>query len=99
VSFSLKNYYWFVQYIDNDNGNVCNNQPSLGMEFKSFHFARFFFKITFLSWDLFSFGFFVSINFCLQLVWIVVHKLHNNVYNFEREKTMLAIQVFILKCC
>jgi hypothetical protein len=24
-----KNYYWFVQYIDNDNGDVCSNQPSL----------------------------------------------------------------------
>jgi hypothetical protein len=48
-SFS-KNYYWFVQYIDNDNGDVHINQPSLGMEFKSFHFASYFFVITFLSW-------------------------------------------------
>ncbi len=39
LNFSSKNYYWFVQYIDNDNDNVYNNQPPLGMEFESFHFV------------------------------------------------------------
>jgi hypothetical protein len=75
VISSLKYYYWFVQYIDNDNGDVCNNQPYLGMKFESFHFASYFFVIIFLSWDFFSFGMFASIDFCLQLLWIVVHRL------------------------
>ncbi len=29
LNSSLKNYYWFLQYMDNDNGNLCNNQPPL----------------------------------------------------------------------
>jgi hypothetical protein len=95
----LKNYYWFVQYIDNDDGDVCNDQPPLGMESESFHFASYFFVITFINWYLFSFAMFASIDFCLQLVWTVVHKLRDNAYNFKREKTMLAIQVFILRSC
>jgi hypothetical protein len=33
---------------------------------------------------------FFNIDFCLQLLWIVVHKLCNIACNFEREKTMLA---------
>jgi hypothetical protein len=89
-SFS-KNYYWFIQCIDNDNGDVHNNHPLLGMESESFHFASYFFVITLISWYLFPFVMFVSIDFCLQLVWTVVQRLHDNVYNFEREKTMLAI--------
>jgi hypothetical protein len=96
-SFSKK-YYWFIQYIDNDNCNVWNNQPSLGMEFESFHFASSFFVINFLDWYLFSFGLFANIDFYLQLVWIVVCKLCDDVCNFEREKMMLAISIFILRC-
>jgi hypothetical protein len=46
-SSSSKNYYWFIQYIDNDNGDVGNNHPPLGMESKSFHFASFFFCYNF----------------------------------------------------
>jgi hypothetical protein len=41
---------------------------------------------------------FASIDFFLQLVWTIVQKLCDDVYNFEKEKTMLAIQVFISRC-
>jgi hypothetical protein len=61
------------------------------MESKSFHFASYSFVITFISWYLFSFVMFASIDVCLQLVWTVVYRLHDNVCNFEREKMMLAI--------
>jgi hypothetical protein len=37
LSSSSRNYCWFLQYMDNDNGNVCNNHPPLGMHFASFH--------------------------------------------------------------
>jgi hypothetical protein len=40
---------------------------------------------------------FVGIKFCLQLVVLVVHRLHDNVYNFKREKTMFAITIIILR--
>ncbi len=99
LSLSLKIYYWFIQYINNDNGNVHNNQPPLGMEFESFHFGSYIFVIIFLSWYLFSFALFAIIDFDLQLVWTIVCRLHDNVYNFEKEKMMLAIQVFISRCC
>jgi hypothetical protein len=39
-SLFSKNYYWFVQYIDNDNDDVHNNQPLLGMESESFQFGN-----------------------------------------------------------
>jgi hypothetical protein len=63
LSLSSKNYYWFVQYIDNDNGDVWNNQPSIGMVFESFDFASYFFVMIFKSWYLFSFSMFFSIDF------------------------------------
>ncbi len=69
------------------------------MEFESFHFGSYFFVITFRSWYLFSFALFAIIDFYLQLVWTIVHILHDNVCNFEKEKMMLAIQVFISRCC
>jgi hypothetical protein len=69
------------------------------MESKSFHFGSYFFVIIFRSWYLFSFALFAIINFYLQLVWTIVRRLHDNVCNFEKEKTMLAIQVFISRCC
>jgi hypothetical protein len=28
LNSSLKNYYWFLQYMGSDNGNVCNVLPS-----------------------------------------------------------------------
>jgi hypothetical protein len=31
LSSSLKNYSWFLQYMYNDNVDVPNKQPSLGM--------------------------------------------------------------------
>jgi hypothetical protein len=48
LSLFLKNYYWFLQYIDNDNGDVLNNQPSIGIMFESFHFVSYFFCYDFL---------------------------------------------------
>jgi hypothetical protein len=38
LSSSLKDYSWFFQYMYNDNANVCNTQPFLVMQSKSFHF-------------------------------------------------------------
>jgi hypothetical protein len=61
------------------------------MESKSYHLASYFFVMIFLNWYLFSFGLFANIGFCLQLVWIIVHTLCDDVCNFEREKTMVAI--------
>jgi hypothetical protein len=31
LNFSSKKYYCFVQYVDNENGVDCNNQPPLVM--------------------------------------------------------------------
>jgi hypothetical protein len=31
LSSSLKNYYWFLQYMGNDNGDVYNILPFLGI--------------------------------------------------------------------
>jgi hypothetical protein len=42
LNFYWKNYYWFLYYMDNDNGNVHNNQPPSGMQLESFHFISFF---------------------------------------------------------
>jgi hypothetical protein len=68
------------------------------MKFESFHFSSYFFVIFFISWYLFSFALFANIDFFLQLVSTLVRRLHDDVCNFEREKTMLAIQVFISRC-
>jgi hypothetical protein len=40
---------------------------------------------------------FVGTKFCLQLVLLVVHKLHDGVCSFEKEKMMFAIKIFILR--
>jgi len=54
LSSSSKNYYWFIQYIDNDNGDVGNNHPPLGMEsnyfiLQVFFFCYNFYKLVFVS--------------------------------------------------
>jgi hypothetical protein len=36
LSSSSRNYSWFLQYMYNDNANVCNKRPYLSMQFKSF---------------------------------------------------------------
>jgi hypothetical protein len=85
--------------MDNDNGIIHNNQPFLGMHYESFHFRSHFFVITFLHWYMFHVPLFFNIDFCLELVWTIVHRQCNIVCNFEREKTMLVIQFFISKWC
>ncbi len=39
---SSQNYSWFMQYMNYDNVNPINAQPSLGMHLKSFHLFLFF---------------------------------------------------------
>jgi hypothetical protein len=73
--------------MDSDNGVVHNNQPHLGMQFESFHYASHFFVIIFLHWYMFLCAPFYS----LQLVWTIVCRLCDIVYSFEKEKTMLAV--------
>jgi len=108
LSSSLKDYYWFFQYMGSDNGNVCNVLPFLCIKYSEsfyfiisffFHFVNFFLGITFYTVIYFHMPLFSSINFCLQLIWIVVHRLDDIVYKFEKEKKMLTIQFFILKWC
>jgi hypothetical protein len=41
LSFFLRNYSWFMQYMNCDNGDLINAQPSLGMHFESFHLFSF----------------------------------------------------------
>jgi hypothetical protein len=42
LSSSSKNYYWFLQYMGSDNGDVRNILPSLGIMYsKSFFFILF----------------------------------------------------------
>ncbi len=59
LSSSLKNYYWFFQYMGSDNGDVRNILPSLGiMYFESFylifsfysHFVNHFLWHKFYTW-------------------------------------------------
>jgi hypothetical protein len=83
--------------MDNDDDDVRNNQPPLGMQYESFHFIFsifFHFAIKFLYLlcivIYFHMPSFSNIDFCLQLVWTIVRRVCNIVYNFEREKTMLA---------
>jgi hypothetical protein len=45
LNSSSKNYYWFLQYMANDNGNVCNVMPSLSIKY----FESFYFIISFYS--------------------------------------------------
>jgi hypothetical protein len=65
LNFSLINYYCFVQYVDNENGVVRNNQPPLVMHFKSFHYASHYFVIIFLHCICIHAPLFSSIDFCL----------------------------------
>jgi hypothetical protein len=84
-----------------DNGDVL---PFLGMKyFESFYFIISFYSpfvnhvlgIPFYMIIYFHMPFFSNINFCLRVIWIIVHRLCNVVYNFEKEKKMLATQIFI----
>jgi hypothetical protein len=55
LSSSSKNYYWFLEYMGIDNGNVCNILPFLGIKyFKSFYFI--FYGITFIHGYIFSYA-------------------------------------------
>jgi hypothetical protein len=40
---------------------------------------------------------FFGFDFCVQLVWIVFHKVCDIVYSYEREKTMFDSQFFNFK--
>jgi hypothetical protein len=42
LSSTLQNYSWFLQYMNNDNGDVCNTQPLLSVYPKTFHFSIFY---------------------------------------------------------
>ncbi len=42
LNYSSRNYSWLVQYMNYDNGDLVNAQPSLGMHFESFHLFSFF---------------------------------------------------------
>jgi hypothetical protein len=79
LSSSLKNYYRFLQYMDNDNGNVCNNQPPLKTHVPSlplfiFSLCKSFFIITFVHCYMFSYSlvvlysllFVIDLDCCLQ---------------------------------
>jgi hypothetical protein len=41
LSSSLQNYSWFMQYMNYDNDDPINAQPSLGIHFESFHLFSF----------------------------------------------------------
>jgi hypothetical protein len=56
LSSSLKNYYWFLQYMGNDNGDVCNILPSLGIMYSEpfyfiFSFYSHFLWHNFYTWS------------------------------------------------
>ncbi len=40
--------------MDNDNGDVCNNQPPLGIHFGSFHFILFIFQVIFKCYNFYT---------------------------------------------
>jgi hypothetical protein len=41
--YFLQNYFWFMQYMNCDNDDPINAQPSLGMHYESFHLFSFFY--------------------------------------------------------
>jgi hypothetical protein len=41
LSYFLWNYFWFMQYMNYDNGDLVNAQPYLAMHFESFHLFSF----------------------------------------------------------
>lgn len=59
LNSSLKDYYWFLQYVDNDNGNVRNQLPPLGMHVLAsffFHFVNHLLIITIVQCYMFSYS-------------------------------------------
>jgi hypothetical protein len=101
---SSSKIYWFLYYMGNDNGDVHNVLPFLGIKYSQsfyfiisfyFDFVNLFFKHNFLRGYIFSYALVSNINLCLQLIWIVVCRLCNIVCNFEKGKKILAIQFFI----
>lgn len=68
------------------------------MQSKSFYSTSHFFCYNFLYISIcFHPPLFYNIEFFLQLVWIIIRKLHDNVYSFEKEKTILTFMGFILR--
>ncbi len=69
LSYFLRNYSWFMQYMNCDNGDLVNTQPSLGMHSESFHlFSFFIFQVIsyFICWRILCYVFsFVGTEFCL----------------------------------
>jgi hypothetical protein len=97
--FLFEDCYWFIQYMHNDNGDVHNSLPSLNMQFESFYSASFFLlQLLYIS-ICFHPPLFSNIDFCLQLVWTIVHKLQDDFCSSEREKMKLASLVFISRWC
>ncbi len=94
LSSSLRNYYWFLQYIDNDNGDVHNNQPPLGMHSKLFLFFFFIFLVVFYVITFIDCLYFLVLTFVCS--WFeLLSPNYMMLFIAKREKTMLATQVFI----
>ncbi len=93
LSSSLKNYYWFFQYMGSDNGDVCNILPFLGVKYSKsfyfiisfyFHFVNHLFKHNFLHGYIFSYApilFLISIFGKISLVkkhWCIIYSRYWN---------------------
>jgi hypothetical protein len=96
LSSSLRNYYWFLQYMNNDNGDDHNNQPPLGMHFKSFHFFFFIFQVIFQVITFIDCIYFLVLTFVCSWFGLLFTN-YMMLFIAKREKMMLATQVFILR--
>jgi hypothetical protein len=80
----------------NDNGDVYNNQPPLGMHSKSFHFFFFIFQVIFYVIIFIDYLYFLVLTFVCSWFGLLL-KNYMMLFIAKREKMMLATQVFILR--
>jgi len=81
--------------MDNDNGDVHNNQPPLGMHSKSFHFF-FIFQVIFYVITFIDYLYFLVLTFVCSWFGLLFTN-YMMLFIAKREKTMLVTQVFVLR--
>jgi len=82
--------------MDNDNGDVHNNQPLLGMHSKSFHFIFFIFQVIFYVITFIDCLYFLVLTFVCSWFGLLFTN-YMMLLIAKREKMMLVTQVFVLR--
>ncbi len=88
-SFSW-NYSWFMQYMNNDNGDLLNARPPLGMHSESFHLILVY--IFYVSYYIIVWFHFFALSFVYSCLWFLFTNYVMTLVALKRRKQFLPLK-------